>query len=199
MRIERKSLSSIDSYIAQSFDQVLFYPTDIFSTQHRRVKDIQMRVFIILLSVLTFNTAFADELHLIVNGKAIHLDSGNYNERNWGLGFEYDFTPRKNWITFINASYFKDSTYQTSKYVGGGVKKRFMLGSKQGAWHVDVGVLGFLMTRKDYKNNSPFPGVLPFVSMGNDNFALSLTYIPQVTPKNKDLFYIQALFKVAEF
>ena len=65
-----------------------------------------MTLLLLLASVTTVN---ADELHFVLNGKAIHLDSGNYNESNWGVGFEYDFKPRGNWIPFAAGSSFKDS------------------------------------------------------------------------------------------
>ncbi len=153
----------------------------------------------LILILGTLNMANADELHLVVNGKAIHLSKGNYNESNWGLGFEYDFTPRKNWITFVTGSFFKDSNNQTSRYLGGGMKRRYRLENNSEGWHVDAGVVGFLMTRKDFKNNDPFPGILPFISVGKSWYAMNVTYIPKVSPKYKALVYFQFMFRLAEF
>lgn len=144
-------------------------------------------------------TGWADELRVVVNGKAIHLDDGDYNEKNWGVGLEYDFTPRDSWTKFINASYFKDSNYNTSKYIGGGIKKRYALDDDKDGWNAQAGVIFFVMTRKDYKNNSPFPGVLPFVSVGNGPVDLNMTYIPAVSPKHKNLLYFQLLIRVKTF
>lgn len=159
-----------------------------------------MRFVVSLMFIVLFSPIVtADELHVIINGKAIHLDDGNYNEKNWGLGFEYDFSPRKNWIKFINGSYFKDSNSQTSKYLGGGIKYRWPLDNEEDGWRIDAGLIAFLMTRKDYKNNDPFPGVLPFISVGKSWAAMNITYIPEVTPKHKDLLYFQLMFRVAEF
>lgn len=141
----------------------------------------------------------AEELHLILNGKALHLGGGNYNESNWGLGFEYDFEARGNWIPFANGSFFKDSNKQTSTYLGGGLKRRFLLEDNADGWHIDAGVIGFLMTRKDYKNNDPFPGALPFVSIGKSWYALNVTYIPKVSPKHKEIIFLQLMFRLAEF
>ena len=46
-----------------------------------------MRVVIIFMLILGWQlNAAADELHVVLNGKAIHLDGGNYNEENWGGG-----------------------------------------------------------------------------------------------------------------
>ncbi|VAW97024.1 hypothetical protein MNBD_GAMMA21-814 [hydrothermal vent metagenome] len=143
--------------------------------------------------------ATAGELHVVVNGKAIHLDDGNYNEDNWGLGLEYNFTTKTDWITFVNASWFKDSNYNTSKYIGGGMKRRFRLDNSEDGWFFDAGAIAFLMTRKDFKNNDPFPGILPFVAVGNGPVTMNLTYIPSVSPKYKALLYFQLLVRVKTF
>lgn len=155
---------------------------------------------ILVLLALGIGPAAAGEFHVVLNGKAIHLDDGDYNEKNWGLGFEYDFNPESEWITFVNGSAFKDSNDQWSKYVGPGIKRRFELGSAMNAdWHVDAGVIAFLMTRKDYQDNDPFFGALPFISIGTRSVALNATYIPSVTPKHKKLLYFQVQVRVAEF
>lgn len=159
-----------------------------------------MRYVLTLIAFLAcVNTVTAEELHVVLNGKAIHLDDNNYNEENWGLGVNYDFNPRKNWVSFLNASYFKDSNYNTSKYAGGGMKRRYMLEKDPDGWHVDAGLIAFLMTREDYKNNDPFFGALPFVAIGSGWFTLNVTYIPEVSPKHKDLLFFQAMVRVAEF
>lgn len=159
-----------------------------------------MRLTVLLLAFFSLSApCFADELHLVLNGKAIHLDAGEYNEENWGLGLEYDFTPKDKWTKFVNASYFKDSAYNTSKYVGAGMKRRYQLDSETEGWFAELGAIAFLMTRKDYKNNQPFPGILPFAAIGHGPVTLNMTYIPEVTPKHKDLLYFQLLIRVATF
>lgn len=155
--------------------------------------------FLLLLLLGTSGATWADEFHLILNGKAIHMGDGNYNEKNWGLGFEYDFTPRKNWITFFSGSSFKDSNSQISRYLGGGMKRRYQLESDPEGWHLDAGLIGFLMTRKDYKNNDPFVGALPFLSIGKSWYSMNITYIPAVSPKHVALFYFQVALRLAEF
>ena len=155
-------------------------------------------IFLTLLLGVAANS-LADELHVVVNGKAIHLDDGDYNEENWGLGAEYTFTPKNNWIKFVNASYFKDSNYNTSKYIGGGMKRRYRLDNDEDGWFADLGAIAFLMTREDYKNNDPFPGILPFAAVGKGPVTLNMTYIPEVTPKHKDLLYFQVLVRVYTF
>ena len=35
------------------------------------------------------------------------------------------------------------------------------------------------MTRDDVNGSKPFPGILPSISIGNDNVGLNLTYLPK--------------------
>ncbi len=161
-----------------------------------------MKKFALIISLLFMATSFAqaEELYAVLNGKAVHMDKGNYNENNWGLGFEYDLNAsNKSWVPFFGGSTFKDSNSQTSNYIGGGYKYRIPLSNDKSGWRADVGVMGFLMTRKDYNQNSPFLGVLPFVSWGTGFAMINATYIPKVTQKGSSLFYFQLKFRVAEF
>lgn len=159
-----------------------------------------MRVFLLsVMLLLAASVAQADELHLILNGKAYHMTTRNYNEKNYGLGLEYDFAPRKNWITFINGGFFKDSLRNTSNYIGIGKKRRYLLQDDPSGWHIDLGLIAFLMTRKDYHDNHPFPGVLPVLSLGKQWFSLNATYIPKVSPKHVNLFFFQIMIRVAQF
>ena len=153
---------------------------------------------VVLFSVLSL-TVSADELLVVINGKALHEGNGSYNENNWGLGFEYDFKPKSKWIPFVAGSSFKDSNKQTSNYLGGGYKYRIPLDSTKDGWRVDLSIIAFLMTRHDYKDNSPFFGALPFVSIGTSRAMLNVSYIPKVTPKTVSLFYFQLKFKLMEF
>ena len=157
----------------------------------------KLAVFLSLIAF--FNATIADELHLVVSGTALHIGSNNLNEKNYGLGFEYDFEERDNWIRFLTGASFKDSNDQTSKYFGIGTKRRFRLGPEPDSWHIDAGALAFVMTRKDNRNNMPFLGALPFASIGNDWAAVNLTYVPKISPKMYAFWYFQASFKIAEF
>jgi len=159
-----------------------------------------MRTTILLLILFSPGLLFADQLHGIINGKAYHFDRGkNFNEENWGVGFEYDFDQAGNWIPFLTGSTFKDSNDQTSNYLGGGAKHRFMLGSGDSSFHIDAGIVAFLMTRKDYNNADPFFGALPFLSIGNEYIAVNASYIPKISPKHASLLYFQLMIKVIEF
>lgn len=155
-------------------------------------------LFMIILSLSAFQVA-AEELFVVINGKAIHEGGGNYNEDNWGLGFEYDLKQDDKWIPFVAGSSFKDSNDQNSNYLGGGYKYRIPFDTKKDGWRVDLSLIAFMMTRKDYNDNEPFIGALPFISIGTGKVMLNMTYIPKVTPKTVGLIYFQLKFKVMEF
>jgi len=157
------------------------------------------KILTLFLLLTSFNIIVADELHLIVSGKAIHFSDGEYNENNNGLGFEYDFDERNNWIPLITGVSFSDSNNQTSNYLGGGVKRRFHLSNDPKGFHFDAGIIGFVMTRHDYKNNDPFLAALPFVSIGFEWVAINITYVPKIKPKMVAFMYFQATVKLAEF
>ena len=148
---------------------------------------------------LTTSAAAADELSLLINGKAVHMDSTGskkLNEKNWGLGLQYDWERESDkWRPFATVSEFRDSNNNTSVYAGGGALYRFQFDGV----HVDVGAIGFLMTRKDYNNGDPFPGVLPALSVGTKNVALNITYVPKIEPKAVPLWFFQLKISLSSF
>lgn len=160
---------------------------------------VMLKVLFILISFSFSQQIMADSLNLIINGKSIHENKKNYNEENWGLGFEYNFSEDKKWINFVHGGFFKDSLSNTSKYLGGGSKRRFLLGTDKNGWHIDAGITAFIMTRKDYDNDRPFLAALPFVSIGTSKFAINATYIPAVSPKTESLLFFQAVIQVAKW
>lgn len=137
----------------------------------------------------------ADQWSVLLNGKAIHLENPagtNYNEENWGAGVQYDFTRTDSkWLPFLTASGFKDSNKNPSYYAGGGVMRRYAFGPDKDSLHIDIGMVAFAMTRKDYQDGNAFLGVLPVISFGTNRIALNLTYIPKVDPKLIPLLFLQ--------
>jgi hypothetical protein len=112
---------------------------------------------------------------VVINGHSIHLNAERrWNEQNWGLGVEREFNSDGRWVGVALANGFKDSVDEPSYMAGGGLKRRFMM--FDGAWHVDVGVVGFLMTRQDVDHNRPFPGALPALTVGSKRIAVNVTY-----------------------
>lgn len=159
-------------------------------------------MFRLLTIIVIFSFAqqiFADSFNVVINGKAIHSKKNNYNEDSWGLGFEYNFKEKSKWINFVNGGFFKDSNSNRSNYLGGGLKRRFLLTDNKDDWRIDVGVAAFMMTRKNFNDGDPFFGILPFLSVGTGNFAVNATYIPSISPKFVAVLFFQASVKVAEW
>ncbi len=146
---------------------------------------------------------YADDFSLLLNGKALHLQGApagqpSFNEENWGAGFQYDFTDNHtDWIPFVTVSGFLDSHKNPSYYAGGGMMRRFKWAET--GLYTDVGIVSFLMTRENFKNNQPFLGVLPAMTIGTKNVALNVTYIPKVDPKMVALFFFQLKVNILEF
>lgn len=139
------------------------------------------RAFIIALSslLLPFSAASADDWSVVVNGKAFHVDATrDWNESNWGLGFEREFDPNQRWVKLALGNGFRDSQNAMSYMAGGGIKRRFRLRALSDQIYVDVGVIAFMMSRQDVDHNHPFPGILPALSVGSRRFAINLTYVP---------------------
>lgn len=132
-----------------------------------------------LLALAAFGTAEAGQWDVVLNGKALHVDADkDWNESNWGLGFEHEFNPEGRWVKVALGNGFVDSMDEMSYMAGGGIKRRFRVPVGQRRVHIDLGAIGFFMTRHDVNGNRPFPGMLPAVSVGTRQFALNLTYLP---------------------
>lgn len=151
-------------------------------------------IILIILGMVLSSVAEAGQMNLLINGKARHIDSAskNYNESNWGLGFQYDYDKtKKNRVKFIGGGGFKDSYNKGSYYFGGGYGRQFTISERLDNLHVDVVMTGFVMTRQDFKNGDPFLGVLPMLSIGTDRVAVNITYVPKVKPKMAALIFYQ--------
>ncbi|MDH3389104.1 MAG: hypothetical protein OEN02_14495 [Gammaproteobacteria bacterium] len=58
--------------------------------------------FTLALTLLACLPANANEPQMIISGKTIHVGSNNLNEKNYGLGLQYDFATHQRWIPLIN-------------------------------------------------------------------------------------------------
>lgn len=164
-----------------------------------------VRTSIITLFLMCFFAvpAYADDFNVLLNGKAIHLDTQpgvTYNENNWGVGFQYDMAPvQEKWVPFVTASEFKDSNKNTSYYFGGGFLHRTSFEWGKTPMHFDVGGIAFLMKRKGFKDGDLFPGILPVVSLGTPRVAVNMTFIPKVDPKMVPLLFFQLKITLGTF
>jgi len=57
---------------------------------------------------------------------------------------------------------------------------------------VGVGVTGFLMSRSNYYNGIPFPGVLPIASISYKNLAVQAAYIPSRRRNDGNVLFVWA-------
>ncbi|MCR4347097.1 MAG: hypothetical protein NUV55_07850 [Sulfuricaulis sp.] len=164
-----------------------------------------VRTSIITLFLMCFFAvpAYADDFSVLLNGKAIHLDSQpgvTYNENNWGVGFQYDMAPvQEKWVPFVTASEFKDSNKNTSYYFGGGFLHRTNFEWGKTSMHFDAGGIAFLMKRKGFKDGDLFPGILPVVSLGTSRVAVNMTFIPKVDPKMVPILFFQLKVTLGTF
>lgn len=159
----------------------------------------QLRIFVIAFCLLFSASLAANTFHVVINGKSFHQEDNAYNETNTGVGFEIEFAEQERTIKFLAASTFKDSFEHTSNYIGGGIKRRYRFDNDEDGWYGDVGIVGFVMTRKDIDNNRPFLGALPFVTLGYSRFAINVSYVPEFSPKTTSLFYVQAKIRLTEW
>jgi hypothetical protein len=146
---------------------------------------------------------------IVLNGHSVHVNAEReWNEDNWGLGIEHEFTGEGRWVKVALANGFKDSAGEPSYMAGGGLKRRFRMFSDHA--YFDVGFIGFLMTREDVNHNQPFPGVLPALTFGAKRIAINVTYLPEaavdrvtsaqlVDPNMKGVFFIQLKLNASLF
>ena len=55
------------------------------------------------------------------------------------------------------------------------------------------------MTRKGYKDNQPFLGMLPAFSVGTKRVSVNMTYIPKVDPKAVPLWFFQLKISLGKY
>ncbi len=155
-------------------------------------------LFLLALALLANFSVSADELQVIISGRAIHMGSNNQNENNYGIGLQYDFINHRRWIPTINLASFKDSNDNTSRYIGAGMKRRFKLRSGQQRMNFDLGAAGLVMKRPGYNNDKPFLGALPFISLSNDWGGINATYVPSLEDDMTAFWYFQFTFKILQ-
>lgn len=149
----------------------------------------QMAKWILPLALLLPPVASA-ELWVNLYGYAYHPDRSEScyidgskcierpNERNYGLGLQYD-----NGAYAVGGGAFKDSFDDWSYYAG--AEKQFHI---VGPLHAGGQV--FVMSRRSFRNYSPFLGVLPVVSLRGERVALNLSYIPEFEAwKMREVFF----------
>lgn len=160
-----------------------------------------------LLLLIPAAPALAGGLSAVVNGKSIHVDAEkDWNEKNYGLGLEYQLPGESVWKKQLMVNGFRDSNAEMSYMAGGGLHRTLFATDGLRGFYIDAGVNVFLMTRRDVNDNRPFPGALPSLTFGNRHMGLNLTYLPKAAVERvfddsvmddslSGLFFIQ--FKVS--
>ena len=136
--------------------------------------------FLVLALMVSASNALAGEFSAVLNGRSIHLGaSEDWNENNLGLGVEYEFASESRWRKRLMANGFEDSNEDMSYMVGGGLHRNLFATDRLRGFYIDAGLNAFVMTREDVDDGSPFPGILPTLTMGNRYVGLNLTYLPK--------------------
>jgi hypothetical protein len=132
-----------------------------------------------LIICIPTSSAFAGQFSAVINGKSFHVDaSEDWNEDNFGLGVEYQFSTETRWKKVVMANGFRDSNNAMSYMIGGGLHRNLFASDKLAGFYVDAGINAFVMTREDVNDNRPFPGALPSLTIGNRYLGINVTYLP---------------------
>lgn len=119
-------------------------------------------------TVASADTGLSGDIWLNIYGRSYHTDRDPLlNERNGGLGAYVD---RGSY--FLETGIFKDSYSKLSPYAGVG---KYI----QVAGPLYVGAGAFVMARDNYRDYSPFLGVLPLLSVRGDWASLNISYVPR--------------------
>lgn len=153
--------------------------------------------------------AAAGQFDLVVNGRSYHVNSDyDWNENNLGMGLEYEFDSNSPWIWSLTGNAFLDSRSNMSYMAGGGLKRRLWRSPRDAGYYFDAGLVAFVMSRADFNDYLPFPGILPTVSFGMRNLGVNLTYLPKtivrdiaqakvLDPNIGGVFFLQMKFRLS--
>jgi hypothetical protein len=125
------------------------------------------------------------KLYLVLNGVSKHFnvdskyDNSPLNERNWGLGLEYQFATksddRLHWM--VNLGQFHDSFSTNAFYAGGaGLYDLY----RKNNLYVQTGIQLAFFNSPSYNGGTPFVAPLPIISLGTDEIAANITVIPRL-------------------
>ncbi len=144
------------------------------------MKKLSLPLLVCLTLLLPAAPALAAGLSAVINGKSIHVDAEkDWNEENYGLGFEYQFPTETLWKKQLMVNGFRDSNDEMSYMAGGGLHRTLFATERMRGFYIDAGLNVFLMTRQDVNDNRPFPGAIPSLTIGNRHAGLNVTYLPK--------------------
>jgi len=143
-----------------------------------------LKKFILLAFLICSSVNAEEQLNLVINGisKHHHVNNASFpegpNEKNWGLGIEYDL-PKEiyslRWVA--NTGFYKDSLRGTAFYLGGA--GLFSVYNKDD-FRLLTGVGGNLFYSARYNQSNPFVALFPVVNIGTQKYSVNLVAIPRV-------------------
>lgn len=164
---------------------------------------------LVALLCISGGNAAAGQFDLVINGRSYHVNSDyDWNEKNLGLGVEYEFERSSPWIWSLSANAFMDSQNNMSYMAGGGLKRRLFQSASPAGYYFDAGLVAFVMSRADFNDYLPFPGVLPTLSFGRQNIGFNVSYVPEfvvrdvaqakvLDPNVGGVFFLQMKFRLS--
>ncbi len=176
-----------------------------------KISKLQLFALTVLFTTLPMSSAMAGKLSAVINGKSYHVNSTyDWNENNYGLGAEYEFTSKSRWKKVAMVNGFRDSENKMSYMAGAGLHRRLLESDRLSGFYIDAGINAFLMTREDVNDSRPFPGVLPSLSFGNRYAGFNLTYLPKqavqemvnaefADPTISGIFFMQFKVRISQF
>ena len=122
---------------------------------------------------------------IVINGLSKHFDTEPYykekglNERNWGIGIQYDLPKRKdNFFHYtLNAGEYRDSERKTAVYAGAGALVELY---KNQYGYLRAGIELAAFHSPSYNNSNFFIAPLPVLNIGNNSISINLSVIPRV-------------------
>lgn len=145
------------------------------------------------------------KLYLVLNGFSKHFnvdskyDNSPLNERNWGLGLEYQFATkpgdRLHWM--VNLGQFHDSFSTNAFYAGGaGLYDLY----RKNNLYVQTGIQLAFFNSPSYNGGTPFVAPLPIISLGTDEIAANITVIPRLNQiMDAGVVFMQFKVKINSF
>ena len=123
--------------------------------------------------------------YLVLSGFSKHFnidskyDNSPLNEKNWGLGLEYQFPTvseeRFHWL--VNVGQFHDSFNTNAWYAGGGGLYDLY---RTNQFYFQAGVQLAFFNSPSYNGGTPFIAPIPLMSFGTDDISANITVIPRL-------------------
>lgn len=135
------------------------------------LETVDMKLVFLIMLLLSSSVSFAGEHFMTVNMAAYHFNRGatqdlNFNEKNFGLGYEY-----KKEDTTYHVGYYENSVRKTSLYA-------LVSYSPLHLNNIDIGVVGGGITGYNIEPIAPAFGAS--VTIASNTVAMNIMLVPEV-------------------